>query len=84
MIYLNRFLLFALSLPGISKADDPKETSIYGSLRLPDDGDQEAAQVKRVAEVVLRHRPIQRHSLPGALLQRLAIRAVVIILHTYL
>ena len=53
MIYLNRFLLLAVvgaalavSLPGISKADDPKETSIYGSIRLPDDGDQEAAQVK--------------------------------------
>jgi hypothetical protein len=53
MIYLNRFLLLAVvgaalavSLPGISKADDPKEKSIYGSIRLPDDGDQEAAQVK--------------------------------------
>ena len=53
MIYLNRFLLLAVvgaalavSLPGISKADDPKETSIYGSIRLPDDRDQEAAQVK--------------------------------------
>ena len=42
MIYLNRFLLLAVvgaalavSLPGISKADDPKKTSIYGSIRLP-------------------------------------------------
>jgi hypothetical protein len=53
MIYLNRFLLLAVvgaalavALPGISKADDPKEKCIYGSIRLPDDGDQEAAQVK--------------------------------------
>jgi hypothetical protein len=51
MIYLNRFLLLAavgaalaVSLPGISKDDDSKETSIYGSIQLPDDGDQEAAQ----------------------------------------
>jgi uncharacterized membrane protein YkoI len=53
MIYLNRFLLLAVigaalvvSLPVISKADDPKETSIHGSIRLPEEGNQEAAQAK--------------------------------------
>jgi uncharacterized membrane protein YkoI len=51
MIYMNRFLPLAVigaglavSLPVISKADDPKETTIQGSIRLRDEGNQEAAQ----------------------------------------
>jgi hypothetical protein len=51
MIYLNRFLplavigaALAVSLPVISKADDPKETAIAGTIQLPNEGNQEAAQ----------------------------------------
>lgn len=53
MIHLNRLLpiavvgaALAVSLPVIAKADEPKEASIHGSIRLPDEGNQEAAQAK--------------------------------------
>ncbi|HZC35843.1 MAG TPA: PepSY domain-containing protein [Chthoniobacterales bacterium] len=37
-------VLMAAAFPVISKAEDPKETPIQGTIRLPDQGNQKAAQ----------------------------------------
>jgi hypothetical protein len=51
-------------IPGISKADGPKKTFIYGSIQLPDDGDQEAVQAKLATIPVqtANNTPVSSHS----------------------
>jgi uncharacterized membrane protein YkoI len=77
MRYLDKICLaaaisaaIAIVPPVILKAEDPKETAIQGSIRLPDEGNQEAAQANLATIPVEQAITIARGSLQGGTVLR--------------
>jgi hypothetical protein len=76
MSYLEKIILaaaigtvMAVLRPVLWKAEDPKETDIHGTIQLPNEGNQEAAQASlaklTVQQAINAAEPSERYGAPG-------------------